>query len=866
MPNYNRIRPVSFRLKNHTLPSGFFILEFPENWKPLLQNLQTEALRRPYIPIANLNKAIRMLVPDMISISPRATQAGRRPWLISAEPVPPDRLYLIIHAWVNTAFPRASDASRRRVLQEMQPDALDWNQNSIDLADWKTGDNGTAEPGNGHAFTVLPEWLAASLSCTDTMLQVGPQPLLFRRAPRSPGSSGAELVSWPPLRFKDHQDHAWPYSVLLTLTVQTVPFQSQPVVHCDVGLRRWASRPTSMPGGETSAYLLSSVPWLEGVRQTNSFQVAPLKWQPVLDVELQGEYSRWQPTWGSGLPALLDELHIRHRFPSPMDLLNNPESALHGTPTAAVVWRNGMKPEHGVGPGFMPPDRRELAEQLAAHFAATLEFTELLPRVSARVTKQSNPFAGKRDDGALHPLRRNAIQATIGRHLTIEVWYQTERICNELVQAICEYLGLPIPETFPYTAYTDQLVVTLRTAPLGTLGSPLSVDKRLPDSTRLRRAIEQRITEIAGCLPQVTEPTVAFVELADRDGFDKDADPKFADRLGYALAGRLTQFFTPTTDVSLPDRALSALRDLLRQLGIRSPYPHVNGLPVHLNFVGVWLIKRYAKRSPTRTGQFLPVLVHIDARTSEIRATAPGLGESWLPYRLALLAIAEGEANGLDRRAIAPFLRQVIRTDVIPQGDTLLLCHAHNLRDDWAWLRNTRITQDRLGFDDGRPQPIGQWPGLRVIRVRENQSSETPEWYAQSGTQESFASGLWQIGERVFASTYYKPKQLKNLSTSLSKLSTWTAKGGKRRGEPRSPRPDVHAWNPALIELTVACLQPGDDPHLWATMVHHLRKAAVHYDEATSLPWPLHLAAQIQEYALPLKQDPDEGEVLESAE
>ena len=71
----------------------------------------------------------------------------------------------------------------------------------------------------------------------------------------------------------------WPYSVLLTLTLQTIPFQNFPVLHCDIGIRRWAGPKVYLPKKvETSVYLLDQVPWIEGLAHNQCFQVAPIKW------------------------------------------------------------------------------------------------------------------------------------------------------------------------------------------------------------------------------------------------------------------------------------------------------------------------------------------------------------------------------------------------------------------------------------------------------------------------------------------------------------------------------------------------------------------------------------------------------------
>jgi hypothetical protein len=176
---------------------------------------------------------------------------------------------------------------------------------------------------------------------------------------------------------------------------------------------------------------------------------------------------------------------------------------------------------------------------------------------------------------------------------------------------------------------------------------------------------------------------------------------------------------------------------------------------------------------------------------------------------------------------------------------TLLLCHAQNMRGAWPWLANGALRTDRVTFGDQIEMPLEDLPGLRIVRVRGPESSETPQWYAQSGNEQGFAKGLFQMGDRVFASTYGNPPQMKT-SRRISKLTDWETATGNAVG----PNAGALSWNPRIYELTVAGLQPGDAPAPWAALAHVLRQAAFTYEDATALPLPLHLAKLTEEYAL----------------
>jgi len=620
--------------------------------------------------------------------------------------------------------------------------------------------------------------------------------------------------------------------------------------------------------------LLTQVPWLEGLPQTNSFQVAPLKWEYIPEKERQDD-QKFRAVWASYFVALLKKLQLKKAFPAPETIRNDPEKALNlnGSPDFAILYREGMTPRHQAGPGFWPGDRHPLAEQIEKLLAPMLVFTEPPTRVKYRFPKLSNPFfekEGKNNSNGqsqLYKKRRSLIGEAVGKQLTLEIRYQSQKVRDEIIEVICDYLGTT-PETLKKTWKTKELTLTIKSQLLGEIGDNLEIDydnKKVKE--HLHQAIYKRVEEIKSKAPQHTNTgaIATLIELSGADVYIKqkipEEDPKHALRIGFAHRNRLTQFVTPDT-ASLSHRAKASFLDILRQLGVQADEPNVplKKLPTPLNYVGIWLIKQYAKSSATRTQQMLPALVYLASNSTEIKATAPGLEYGWLPYPKALLKIAQKQSAGFNYKGnIMTFIKDKLENDVIPCGDTLLLCHAQNLRSRWNWLKNPNLMMDKLAFDKETPQPVKNWDGLRIVRIRSSQSHETPEWYAQKNDDVSFSKGLFKITERVFASTYNKPKQFQKISTDLSKISTWTNKSGKTY----DASPQTYAWNPELFELTVACIQPGDEIWQWAAVAHELRNIAIHHDEPTALPLPLHLAKQVGEYTLSIEKQLEEADELE---
>lgn len=875
--SYDQLRTLSFRLKpGVTLQQPFSILYLPG--KSELLKLQAELTGRSpektTIPITLLNKGLRALVPDLIYIASKAGESGDRPWLYSATPINPQTLHLILHAWLQVQFSQAPEQRRRDVLSQMRVEDLCWQDTTLNTAEWSTAPNGTAKLGSDDNFILLPHLFAAKLSKPDVKLQFGSEPLRFRRAPLAPGAQGSELVSWPPLQYYDKRS-CWYWSVVITFTLQTVPFQDFPVIHCDISLRRWASLPiTYLPGGEeTSVYLLTQVPWLNGLHNSNSFQVAPVRWEYVPAAEQKEGQLPYRLTWGSNLVPLLDRLNRQNPFPTPQSIIDNPVSVLNldGSPSAALVYRNGIKPEHGVEPGLGPEDRRLLAEQIAELLAPEWEFVATPQRVKFTSDVPKNPFLPESKAKITTPLsqfqaqRCRAIAHAVGNQLTVEIWYQGPSTRDALIQGVRECLGIPESASFPYKFPDLEFTLDICTQRLGKLAAELELDPGISGKKEPRRqAIRQRGEEVVAKVPQTSGVTVAFVELDGAEHFHHKRDPKDALRRRFALVGRLTQFIS-TNNANLSHRALNGFLDLLRQLGVQAHPPKIvietpqsradkkvgrqekkDILPAPLHYVGLWLIKQNAPTSADGSIQRVPIMVDMASNSAEIKAIALGF-DNWLPYREALLKIAQGEARGVARLEQAiPFIQQKLRGDVLALRDTLLLCHAQNLRSAWSWLTNGNITRDTVAFGKEKPQSITHFKRLRIVRVRDSQSHETPEWFAQKEDEHGFAEGIFQMGERVFASTYNKPVQFKKLSVNLSKVSSWTTKKGKIF----EPSPDAYFWNPGLVELTVACIQPDDEVLPWAAIAHELRHLALHYDEALKLPLPLHLAKQIGDYVL----------------
>jgi hypothetical protein len=858
------------------LADELWILRFPEEWKRLLLELQAEHLRREVapnsIPVRLLNAALRATVPSLISISRDAAKRSQEPWIYSSRVVPPQFLDPIIREWVRTSFQHARPASREKALALINPEHLRWERKQLDLAAWYPGPNGTAVPEHPDTFLLLPDYLAAHLAAAGQRFKLGEGTRRFYRALKAPWTTSAELISWPPLIFQKGRSE-WYFSMVLKLTVQTIAFDPRPVVHCEVTMRRWASLPVRwLPPGNTSVFLRGRVPWIGEDGQAATFQVAPICWKRDA-TRLESGDTRGGYTWGNGLAPLLKALAPRLDLPDPEALRADPSRYLnpYDQINVGIDFRNGMLPDHAVKAGWGPADRRDIADQVTYALADILAPREPLPKVRVSLTAPSQVPSRTRTTesttlGTYQQALRRAIGQATGNSLTIDLLYQTDAIRNAAVQYLVHTLDLPpLPieqaGTELHWVTPEGLSLALRLQPLGELGAGLQLPPSGNRDDRLRSAIRRRCHEVRERLGQASGAAGSLIEIAPRERFDQDADPKFALRLGAAQQGRLSQFVLLDEDGghgSFEHRIAQAWRDLLRQLGVQLARPAFTSrtwaIPQPLHYVGIWLIKQNYPTAHTGYPQQMPVMVWMASDSDEVKAFAPGFS-NWLPYGQALLALAAldvFERRGRNQGQAMQFIEQALLQHVLPLGDVLLLTDAQNLRLTWKWLQNGQLVQDHLRLGVAAPISIDRWPGVRHVQVRTSDGGETPECFGEQPSTQGFPKGLWRMDDRVFASTAGKPATQQHMLGNLSKLHPWRS---SRRAYP--PKPGTQVWNPSLVELTVASIQRNDDPVLWAAIAHELRFVASHYDEAIIHPLPLHLGDQMEEYVLPMRDGAD---------
>ena len=889
---YSFIQPLAFTLNIDApdLVMHHCSLSLPLDYKQALKRAYARKLgHKPEevnLPVADLNRLVRLLLPNVYSISSDAgnTNPNRETvWLRAAQEIDLEFVKAILDEWA-TVHGMGSVAV---------PENLTWKNATVQLGRWETTKNGTARAVDGAVYDLLPALLARRVEGQEILLGES-IPVRFYRVPQDPFRNGIELLSWPPLPmpYGKNEQVAY-YSFRLVINVALVPFDAQPRVYMRAGLRRWVSGKFKRPGRQRiSLYLRAEMPGLNEQRGENAFQVAQAKYVPEKNRDNDNEVTyhlRWD--YKENIPHLLEQLGIEDGIiPSPEDVAETPINFLmEDQPPNIAMSYNTRMGSHQVNPGVTPNDRMQLLRQLGTHWQDLLKIAPRFKR-SKGSARNDLYFMSPNKEEVSH--RQTAgrwqriAQQFNGQTIRIEIHYRTELSRDRMLAAFANLLGIDAKAgEYENQSVTLQVVACAT----GQLSSELAATKEKRD------AIEQRRDEVVNVLGEVEIPTVALVEILNKPNNGKDnmpaypsgCDPKQALRAGFADSGRLTQFFLyePEQDFgtgkdkeeqkkndsrkqkaedSRLARYQNAALDALRQLGVHDG--GTRGSRVwnltpwgEMSAAGFYVAYQTGKTSVTRIKRCLPVLTYIDGVSGQVLAWVPGM-ETMSPYHEVLLQLGQGKLTAFEKPdQVAQLVRTIIE-EYLSNCEVLLAVHTsegHMRNKVWPWLQDGRIQTDEIQFVGHSPWRVndGDMPGLRVVRVRDlKDQGEVPEWYAPDGKGDAgLTDGLWQVGERVFGSIATRASSQQYPYKGRSKASPDFA-------DKNTPMPVFH-------ELTVAYAQPNDQIADLVAIVHSLRDASVQSRDETSHTLPLHFAQRVKEYLL-WEEDEEslEEEVEESEE
>lgn len=920
---YDTIQPAAFIPTSNAAPYHveYDTLAFPAAWRAPILDLYKHGMSEQRqakirnVPIGKLNATLRAVAPDLVTVDTHASFDEDRPWLYAGTECPQAVMDSFINAWLrdlqpsDEAFPLVRDTAQR-----MRAHAPRWKRQSVNMFEHTVSPGGTVEPAP-HLYRLLPELLADRIAALPPYEHCGER-LSFRRVAVDSRADGAELMSWPPLshetKTKNDGARTWQYSAVIRVSLRTVPFSPLPRIHIKTGIRRWVNgRVWTLPKAGVSTYLLAESSLVPGGLTPSRFAVAKIGW----------DYKTGKTDWKQGgTEGMLLRVSALDNLPPIDSFVKEPETWCDGRDgVTAAVSHHTMMGRHAIGAGLMPSERRRLVEWAAQALEPKFQPTGELRRSSIkqqnpdRILERNTPVrkdatAPEREeteatntetDARNADTRRTWVADAIGdRSLTVLALYQSDAVRDHLINAAEHSLGLTARrrETGPsvWSWHTPEFDVRLHARPLDSLGAPLGDKKTLRKTEKSDQAIAQRRTQVARFLDElsdeVSEPaSLALVELDGKESFDKRADPKFALRLGCADRGVVTQFLRPR-DASVNDedddaafRATAAWADGLRQLGARLVPQHTLGtsIPDQLDQLAFWMVKRRTDHDQMKRPQFTPVAILIRSGQSRIMGKTADM-TGWVPYPELLTQLAgklrsdELATEEQQADAAAAFIKKTVYGQ--KGRHTLVVTHAQNTRCRWSWLQNSGLVPDKIQIGGGPLQRLafhGKY--LRIARVATSKRAETPQWWApKNDDQGGLTKGLWAADDaddtnRVFYSTVEKAST-HTIGVDATKLTPHV----NTSGNPEQVKPRKNAWNPELLEFTMAGLTVEDDAERWAMFLHQQRLSE-DYRDSLSLPLILHLAKLTDHYALPHEEedpivvnentDPDEQpEPLEDVE
>ncbi|WP_262701882.1 MULTISPECIES: pPIWI_RE module domain-containing protein [Streptomyces] len=798
---YDAIRTASWLpTLDASVTARYRALPFPEQWRGPLLALCNEGREKPLetVPTFRMDQVLQSLAPDLL-VRPRpARHRGEGPdfWLYAPEgvsdPLPPAAFRGLLGAWLRDLRPEPEHRSllteTRALLWEQPPE---WQEGvEVELLRCAPAKGGTAAP-DSRQFQLTTDWLARRILALEPY-DFGAGRLHFRAVPRGPRDQGAELVSQA-LPHEGSRGTEW-FSVVLNITLHTVPFDPRPRFHLHTHIRRYATRTGTKSGRlhlpygrRTTVLLRPRVPWLPGAPATDRFALARLAW------------AKGGHDWVGGGPAgILRNISLTEPFPDAESILTCPGEWLRDGMRAAVVYSTAMG-SHEVGAGLMSHQRSEItrwAEQALPDKlrpAPALVHTRLSgsvpanPRRDPSQTEKKAAEERKRAEarrlGAAFALRCLTPDADPGEIPVLEasVLWQTPTMRETAITALAEHLDLKGDggasedaggyESGPVVLEWEMPELRIRLRCLKLTGS-LGGDLPLPEGTRHSReavtaALALRRKETAAFLTAAGRadlPSLALVELDRAKDFSSAAhDPKFALRLGCADARVLTQFMAVpkkakgyNSEKNAGFRAAKAWDDGLRQLGVRVHPEHSLGeqLPAGLRYLAVWMVRKN-KRSRTRWAGHVPVAVLVTPdRPGSGLARVQGWDEDareWIPYPELLLRLTrraevprdltppagDGEAEAGGRVSWWTDMTEQRRATeewLQKVRDSVLgeptMMLAHAQNMRSHWTWLQDGRVEADKFRDGHAPACRLEPDLRLVRVRTARGRETAQWWA----------------------------------------------------------------------------------------------------------------------------------------
>ena len=768
---------------------------------------------------------------------------------------------------------------------------------------WSQVGNGTTKPTDWEGYTSLVDFLARKLEGEVVFKRLPP----LRRVVGRPGfgtGNKAELLTEPIMDVAGE-----PFSLRLDLKVVSLPGVQQPVVLMDVGKRRWVRRLDAEPFGKA----------------TISGYAFPTDHPLAVRFSLEAKNRKYE--LGEDYYVIQRRYRLKGGLDGPAVAggeANNERIALY------VNYRNGYG-KHSVKAGVPELDKIEAFEKVE-EILSPLGFQVWNPLervktkhgsaresglVNAKVLKQEFDLLEDGEDNPTAKMLDTARDIVDLNKVALDYHHTEKPMLVVAYDETCRRDAEFVERTVRYLMGGD-LKVEFANLPNGVHGPryelPFADERDAGKRARARleawRPLAESLKELAekenivGCL--VIAPK--FYEINGERKRD-DTVNKPAGRKAIASIARVpVQYLLPNDDDldGFLTRAQYAWRDLAwahrgRIDGVADKVRRLlPGEEAPKEILSITVVQRNDKRAGWK-GSLIPVAFKLDVEEGRcfMRFAYDEQGKfrttDWEPIQEALSRVAElspltigvtdksGKTRELRRQRFQKFCETVITESCDAGSSPLVLMHSTHSALYWKWLSDREIDSQNIDFDKGRTALQEIWDGVRIVRVREdnspqiildkedllahvekNESRKKEEIESNKTTRVPTSPDGGRL-YRVESSSFpvYKTIGGKDRPTSLKRgrscyrdkelldtrgLAESTDGGLKLRPLGIYEATIGHWPTPNPLELVVAFKQENDDPDAIAELVEGLRFGYGHYGEWSSLPAPLFFERVVRDY------------------
>lgn len=640
-----------------------------------------------------------------------------------------------------------------------------------------------------------------------------------------------ELMSMPQyFKEAEHEKRKEKSSIKLSLALHTTPVNNTPKVLVSFSVARWCNKPVTS--------------YFNYYKNKSALVYAELENDWYYPLKLVN--SDKKPEWDRSRLEIIKRIVPKMlNIPRAGELCDEPAeyNNFH------VVYNLNMSGYRTkVEAGFSMQQKKLLFEQISV-------FTEEIAIPSSPFTEVKKPKTGNKNKmtpSFIEKAIKSFIPDTDDTELTEKIYHRLQMATNKK----------PIRFELHYAADTDEKMVEMVAAQLYRLtGKPAEKysyqeEKHIlsifPNDGKYKNNRQKRINEIKSRLSEVKDCVTACIIFLPYSNYDEKhpvptrLDPKESIRTGFALTGRLSQFFDSKSNSPIEHRAKSAVLDLLRQLGLYFVPPVTD--EGHIGFNAPVSAIEFLNLSYGKKEKRVMVAVNFRPEIGKITVNCPQLWGGEKPYYEAALTIRQAVSDKkqrsslkVDKKHLAGALRQKLREihDICRDEDYIVFAESRVARQIWKYIQDQNLIKnyldkkydlEELWIDDPK-QPVFNFQNNKIRLIRIRTGNEIPEYYGDEKDNGEVMgnTGLYRDGD-VY---YIVPNRLKDRAYYPNPKDINRNENYKTRG---------------LVEVYPVRLLATDNADEWGYIVQGYTKMSMEYQTSLNLPLPLHMSNQLKEY------------------